>query len=287
MMARARKHPAQAEEHERMSSLKRFAATLVAAAVLVPAAVAEASEPWPLIRKDVFGDRAIKENATSFALYAPAQAADASVVPIDIRFPAAIVGKVKALTLVIDRNPMPLAATFAFEDAYRQLDIGERTLSTRVRIDNFSKVRAILETSDGELHMISKFVAGAGGCSAPASKDPDEALASMGKVQVKTLTSGLHGESWRDGTVMIRHPNFTGMQMDAKTRNYTPARYVDKLEVRLGDKLLFSMLGGISISENPNLRFTYGSAAVADRLSVQAKDTENAKFAGGEDDSGS
>jgi sulfur-oxidizing protein SoxY len=286
-MARARKHPAQAEEHERMSSLKRFAAIVVAAGMLVPASVAETAEPWPLIRKEVFGDKAIKENSTSFALYAPAQAADASVVPIDIRFPAAIAGKVKALTLVIDRNPMPLAATFAFEDAYRQLDIGERTLSTRVRIDNFSKVRAILETSDGELHMISKFVAGAGGCSAPASKDPDEALASMGKVQVKTLTSGLHGEKWRDGTVMIRHPNFTGMQMDAKTRNYTPARYVDKLEVRLGDKLLFSMLGGISISENPNLRFTYGSAAVADRLSVQAKDTENAKFAGGEGDSGS
>jgi sulfur-oxidizing protein SoxY len=273
-----------------MSFTKVLAASCIAGLTTLLCALAplsaSASEPWPEIRKEVFGDRAITETSPPFALYAPAQAADASVVPIDIRFPSSIAGKVKALTLVIDRNPVPLAAVFTFEDAYRKLDIGERALSTRVRIDNFSKVRAILETTDGELYMIAKFVAGAGGCSAPNSKDPDEALAAMGKVQVKATSSVQHGDTWRDGVVMIRHPNFTGMQMDAKTRNYTPARYVDKLEVSLGDKLLFSMLGGISISENPNLRFTYGTTAVADRLSVTAKDTENTKFSGGESDSG-
>lgn len=244
------------------------------------------NDPWPEIRQHAFGDKEIAEAGAMFALYAPAQAADAAVVPIDIRFPSTLAGRVKALTLVIDRNPMPVAATFTFADAYRRLDIGERTLSTRVRIDNFSKVRAVLETTDGSLHMLTKFVAGAGGCSAPASKDPDEALASMGKVQVKAGSSSHHGEAWRDGTVMIRHPNFTGMQMDAKRRALTPARYVDKVDVHLGDKLLFSMTGGISISENPHLRFTYGVAAVADRLSVAASDTEQKSFSGAENDSG-
>lgn len=271
-----------------MFSTRCFAASALAclAVTMTFTGSASASEPWPLIREELFGNKPLKESAAPFVLYAPAQAADASVVPIDIRFPAPIAGKVKALTLVIDRNPAPVAATFTFEDAYRQLNVGERTLSTRVRIDNFSKVRAILETTDGELFMLSKFVAGAGGCSAAASKDPDEAIATMGKVQVKSGASALHGETWRDGTVMIRHPNFTGMQMDAKTKNFTPARYVDKVEVRLGDKLLFAMTGGISISENPNFRFTYGTTAIADRLSVTAKDTENATFSGGEGDSG-
>jgi sulfur-oxidizing protein SoxY len=259
---------------------------MLAAAMLLPHP-ATATDPWPIVRKEVFGDRPISEASAPFALYAPAQAADASVVPLDIRFPAPLAAKVKALTLVIDRNPMPIAATFTFEDAYRQLDVGERALSTRVRIDNFSKVRAILETTDGQLFMVSKFIAGAGGCSAAASKDPDEALASMGKVQVKAHASAVHDTTWRDGVVMVRHPNFTGMQVDPKTRAFTPARYVDKLEVRLGDKLLFSMTGGISISENPNLRFTYGIAAVADRLSVSAKDTEQAEFAGHQEDGGS
>lgn len=244
------------------------------------------NDPWPEIRQHAFGDKTITDAGTLFALYAPAQAADAAVVPIDIRFPSTLAGRVKSLTLVIDRNPMPIAATFTFADAYRQLDIGERTLSTRVRIDSFSKVRAILETTDGTLHMVTKFVAGAGGCSAPASKDPEEALASMGKVQVKAGSSSHHGDAWRDGTVMIRHPNFTGMQMDTKRGALTPARYVDKVDVHLGDKLLFSMTGGISISENPHFRFTYGVTAVADRLSVAASDTEQKSFSGAQDNGG-
>jgi sulfur-oxidizing protein SoxY len=263
-----------------------FALLAVIFAASIPAHGAD-HDPWPQIQEHAFGSRQIKDGASAFALYAPAQAADAAVVPLDIRFPSSIAGKVKGLTLVIDRNPVPIAATFAFTDVYRRLDIGERTLSTRVRVDNFSKIRAILETTDGSLLMITKFVAGAGGCSAPASKDPEEALAAMGKVHVKAATSEPHGAIWRDGTVMIRHPNFTGMQMDTKRQALTPARYVDKVDVHLGEQLLFSMLGGISISENPHLRFTYGTAAVSDRLSVKAKDTENTEFAGDQGDSGS
>lgn len=263
----------------------RFLPVLIATCLGTSSTSAD-SGPWVEIKRHAFGERTIVDAGATFALYVPAQAADAAVVPLDIRFPAAIAGKVQSLTLVIDLNPVPIAATFSFTDAYRHLDIGERALSTRVRIDNFSKVRAILETTEGQLLMISKFVTGAGGCSAPASKDPDEAIASLGAVRVKVATSQPHGTNWRDGTVMVRHPNFTGMQMDAKRGAMTPARYVDKLEVRLGDKLLFSMLGGISISENPHLRFTYGTTAVADRLSVMATDTENASFSGAEVDDG-
>jgi sulfur-oxidizing protein SoxY len=127
-----------------MTFTKVLAASCIAGLIAVLCALAptaSASEPWPEIRKEVFGERAIKETSPPFALYAPAQAANASVVPIDIRFPSSIAGKVKALTLVIDRNPVPLAATFTFEDAYRKLDIGERALSTRVRIDLPSRAR--------------------------------------------------------------------------------------------------------------------------------------------------
>ena len=56
---------------------------------------------------------------------------------------------------------------------------------------------------------------------------------------------------------MIRHPNNSGLQMDQLTRLYTPARYIDKLAVYQGDELVFSMEGGISISEDPNFRFTF------------------------------
>ena len=57
---------------------------------------------------------------------------------------------------------------------------GERSISTRVRIDNFSHVRAILETADGSLHMATKFVQAAGGCGAMNAKDPDKENVDIG-----------------------------------------------------------------------------------------------------------
>jgi len=38
----------------------------------------------------------------------------------------------------------------------------------------------VIEPNDGKLHMATKFVNASGGCSAPASKAPEEALAPHG-----------------------------------------------------------------------------------------------------------
>lgn len=245
---------------------------------LVPAHAGD--DPWPDIHAGVFGGRPIAENDGAVALYVPAQAEDAALVPIAVHMPPAIANTAKSLTLIIDRNPAPVAATFRFGDAFAASpELGERKLMTRVRVDSFSNVRAVLETADGKLHMVAKFVMGAGGCSAPASKDADEALANLGKMQVKTVANGAFGPGWREGVIMIRHPNFTGMQMDIVSRGYTPARYVDLLEVTRSGNLVLRMEGGISISENPNIRFTYDGTE-GDELEVRAKDSNGTKFAG-------
>jgi sulfur-oxidizing protein SoxY len=47
--------------------------------------------------------------------------------------------------------------------------------------------------------------------------------------------------------------------------------------VKRGGDLVFRMDGGISISENPNLRFTF-AAADDETLEVTAKDTEGSVF---------
>jgi len=164
-----------------MLVLRSCAIAVAVAVALATPAVAESNgsdDYWSSIKRDVFGERAIAAASGAFQLYAPAQAADAALVPVAIHFPANFAKTVKSLTLVIDRNPAPVAATFAFGEAYRNSPVvGERVLSTRVRVDSFSKLRAVLETTDGKLLMAEKFVAGAGGCSATPSKDPDAALA--------------------------------------------------------------------------------------------------------------
>jgi sulfur-oxidizing protein SoxY len=253
------------------------AAVAVALAILAPGVSAEESV-WPDIRKSVFADRAVIENDGAVALYAPEQAADAALVPLAVHIPPAVANRARTLTLVIDRNPAPVAATFRFGGAFRAgPEIGERKLQTRVRVDSFSNVRAVLETDDGKLHMATAFVRGAGGCSAPASKDADAALASLGRMQVKSVANPAFGKSWREGIVMIRHPNFTGMQMDPISRGYTPARFINDLSVKRGGHLLLRMEGGISISEDPNIRFNY-EASGDDTLEVRAADTDGAVF---------
>ena len=76
---------------------------------------------------------------------------------------------------------------------------------------------------------------------------------------------------------MMRHPNNSGLQMDQITRLYTPARYVDHLAVYQGDELIFSVEGGISISEDPNFRFDFARND-AKTLRVEASDIDNEHF---------
>ncbi len=253
--------------------------SLLCAALLSGASgVCAGDDPWPDIRKSVFNDRPVVEDPAAVQIFAPNQADDAAVVPITINIPAAMAPTVKSLTIIVDRNPAPVAATFAFGDGYRRgADVGERTIATRLRVDAFSRVRAILETTDGALHMASKFVIGSGGCSAPASKDPEVALAQMGRTQLIVRQDEASGSHWREARVMIRHPNFTGMQMNKKTGDYTPARFVNSIEVKQGDAVLWLMEGGISISEDPNIRFTFATESAAD-LEFTATDTAGAKF---------
>jgi len=77
--------------------------------------------------------------------------------------------------------------------------------------------------------------------------------------------------------VMIQHPNFTGMQRDEKTHDYTPARYVDHFAVYQGEDLVFSVDGGISISEDPNFRFAF-AVDPNSMLRVEAGDIAGGKF---------
>ncbi len=255
-------------------------AALLLGSLLVPlgAAADDKEALWAELKREIFGDREIVPSTGAVTLYAPENAQDAALLPVSIRIPAGTVPHAVGLTLIIDTNPAPVAATFTFGDGFREgSDIGERNFETRIRLDSFSNVRAVLETADGKLHMSSRYVIGAGGCSAAPSKDPEAALADLGRIDIRTTSADARGPAWRETRIMIRHPNFTGLQMDPISRGYVPARFVNTLEVSTGGKLLFRMEGGISISENPHFRFSYGAAG-DETVDVKATDTTGAEF---------
>jgi sulfur-oxidizing protein SoxY len=261
-----------------------LAALLSAAFILIaPAAKAE-EDVWPQLKQQTFGDREIKAEDGTIILEIPGTAEDAAVVPLTVRVPPAVTQRLKSLTLFIDKNPDPLVATLNFGPAAGSG--GERSFSTRVRIDSFSHVRAILETEDGTLHMATKFVAAAGGCGAMQAKDPDAETIDLGKMIVKTFPPALASNPIWSGLVMIKHPNQNGMQLNINTANIIPARFVKDVTVKRGGELVFQMQSTFSISTNPNFRFTFGRGA-DNSLDVVVKDTDGAVFTAQSEPSGS
>jgi sulfur-oxidizing protein SoxY len=83
----------------------------------------------------------------------------------------------------------------------------------------------------------------------------------------------------REAQVMLRHPNYSGLQRDQVTHLFIPPHFVDRIEVRQGEDLLFTMMGGISISEDPSFRFTYVENGTGG-LSLNATDTRGGTFEG-------
>lgn len=239
--------------------LAALSATLAGAAPMFAASDdPAASAIWQKVRASLFEGRAIaKAPEGALILEAPARAIDAAVVPIAIRtrFPQPAAGAqarhVAKLYLIIDANPSPISAIFQFAPESSRADV-----ETRVRVDEYSHVRAVAELSDGTLYATTRFVKASGGCSAPAGSDAAAALASMGKMRFR-IDGDVKGREPVLAQLLIDHPNHSGMAMDQATRQYTPAHYVRKVDVTLGDKLVFSADVDFSISENPNFRFYF------------------------------
>ena len=65
--------------------------------------------------------------------------------------------------------------------------MGNASITTRIRIDKYTYVRAIAEMNTGEKLMVANYVKAAGGCSAPSLADMDAVMARLGKMKMKFL----------------------------------------------------------------------------------------------------
>ena len=265
----------------RRAILVRLAAALtVLAGPLAPAAAQlksgdnpEASEIWQKVRASLFESRPISPADDVLLLEAPARAEDAAIVPVSIRtrFPQSASRYVDRLWLIIDNNPSPIAAVFRFTP-----DSGRADIETRVRVDEYTHVRAIAETNDGRLFMTTRFVKASGGCSAPPSKDQQAALATLGKMKFR-VEGAVDQDKPVLAQLMISHPNNSGLAMDQSTRQFTPSHFVRKVEVSYAGKPVLSADVDFSISENPNFRF-YFVPRGAGELKAEVVDSNELRF---------
>lgn len=259
-----------------MSAMSRLFGIVVGIALIgVPPAFAAAPEPddpWPGLVQDIFNNRPMNDGSGVIGIEMPVRAEDAAIVPVTLRSKLAPgdTRHIVNITLVIDQNPAPMAAKFQLGP---QANVSE--ISTRVRVNNYTDVHAVAELSDGQLYMTKTYVKASGGCSAPAAKNVAEANARLGQMRYRPFAKAGEGgpaSGVREAQVMVGHPNNSGLQMDQVTQLYIPAFFVNELRLSQDDSLILSMEGGISISEDPNIRFTYVSNG-AKNLRAEAKDT--------------
>ncbi len=257
----------------RVAVLVLFAAVTVGS---VPAGAETADDArWAELREMVFGDREILDGTSVVELEAPMRAYDAAIVPVTIRalVPQTAERYIRTITLLVDKNPVPVAGVFHMSP---QNGIG--TISTRIRVNEYTNVRAVVETSDGTLYQAVRYVKAAGGCSAPATKDQDAALARLGRMKLR-IAEPVTANVASQAQLLISHPNNSGLQMNQLTRHYIPAHYVERIRVSYGDRTLMSVEGDISLSENPSIHFYFVPEGPGE-ISVEAVDTKGNVFTG-------
>lgn len=255
-----------------MKPSRWIARTLIAAGLAIAASgAAPASDSWPSIHAEAFAGRAIADGRGVVKLTAPYRPDDVRSVPIEADVAFRDGRTIRSVSFVVDENPSPVAAVFRLGEGRTAA-----RLATRIRLDQQSDVRVIVEASDGALYMAEQLVKFAGGqasCSAPPVGDPAEIAASMGRMDFATVGPRPVGSHQRaEARYLLSHPNHTGMVLDPITLLYIPLLMVERIEARQGYELVFEMTGSITLAQNPAVEFDYVTNGAAE-MTITARDT--------------
>jgi sulfur-oxidizing protein SoxY len=231
--------------------------------------IAARNQRWQDLQRVIFPNRTIENGEGIIQLEAPTRALDAALVPLTITTS----GKqpIKTIHLIIDNNPGPLAGRFTFGKT------GDASLlKVRMRVNTYTNIHAVAEATDGKLYSAEEFVKAAGGCSAPAGSNDPKALQDLGQMRVKLPSEITAGESLQ-AQLMIRHPNFNGMQMDQITRHYTPAHFIKTIDISFEGDDVLRIESDIALSTDPVITFSFVPKQKG-QLKVSVNDSKGQRF---------
>lgn len=260
-------------------SIFRAAIGATAMALLIwtsSAAPAEASQSWPGIRQELYGDRVLHDGSAFITLKAPDRPDDQLRVPVGVNVEFRDGRTINSITLIIDENPTPVAAVFTIGPKRPKVGV-----ASTFRFDAVTGVRAIVEASDGELYMSERHVRFTGGqsaCAAPPNGSPEEIAAKMGQMQLGELTPKATSTNQLSRVrVDISHPNHTGMVKDQITLLYIQLMLLDKVSVLQGSDKVLDIKGSMSFSQDPTFEFDFLTNG-AEELTIDAKDTDGREW---------
>lgn len=255
----------------------RIAAALMLASIASTQAIAQApaneeakaEQRWSELQRAIFPDRTLNDGKGIIELEAPARALDAALVPLSVTTSGT--KPVRKIYLVIDNNPGPLAGRFTFGEA-----ADPSMLKVRMRVNTYTNIHAVAEDAEGQLYSVQEFVKASGGCSAPAGSNDPKALEEMGQMRFKLLSNVTLGQPVQ-AQLMIRHPNFNGMQMDQVTRLYTPAHFIKTIDITYAGQSVMQVESDIALSTDPVISFGFVPRQ-NDKLKVVVSDSKGNRF---------
>ncbi len=206
-----------------------------------------------VLKKQYFRGQTIIESDDIIEIEVPYRAEDPALVPIKIisKIKQTSQNYIKKILVLVDNNPMPFVGEFKFTPLSGQAD-----LAMRIRVNSYSYIRVIAETSEGKLYMTKKFVKASGGCSAPIGNDLDAAMKRLGKMKFKFDKHRQAGKPLQT-QLLISHPNITGMQMDQVTRFVKKSHFIKQFKVTFNGQSVLKAKVDIAISADPNFRFYF------------------------------
>jgi sulfur-oxidizing protein SoxY len=226
---------------------------------------------WGQIRELMFGDRVINPDAGDvIRVYLNTRADDASTVPVAVKAQIDQTEQeyIKAIYLIVERNPSPTAGVFYFSP-----DSGRAQVETRLRFEDFSFVRAVAEMNDGRLYMAQRWVKAAGGCSAPNAKRLPESL--LGKMKLRFDDEMISYNKPNLVQLMIRHPNESGLAANFDAEQVP--QFVRSVRVTYDGRPVMDAEVDFSISDNPNFRFFF-TPHDKGVLKIEVEDTHDKRF---------
>ncbi|MBC7314720.1 MAG: quinoprotein dehydrogenase-associated SoxYZ-like carrier [Rhizobium sp.] len=245
-----------------------FSLAFAVGTVLIAPASAAEDDPWPAIRQQLYGNRPIAPGNGTVSLEAPYRSANDARTAIGATLAAPDGQSIRAVTLVLDENPMPVSAIF-----HLSRPMARFAFEATVRVNGPTPVHVVAELTNGELVSTEGFVktSGLGACAAPPGSDPEIALATLGDMTIDIGheprgSSSLLGEFSRlrnqqaSLNLGISHPSHSGMQMDQITLLFIPMRYVETINIDLDGQSFVEVTGSISLSENPEFRLSIPAA---------------------------
>ena len=177
------------------------------------------SMQWPGLRKQYLGDAPMRFSS-AVLVSGPTFADDAMNVPllVDARGLGNTGGGVVRIQVVVDRNPVREVLEF---EPLKALPM----LAFRIRLEQASPVRALVQTRDGAWHVGSTWVqAAGGGCTVPGATRADGSWSrTLNQVQARFFNNVIEGS--RRLRVRVMHPMDTGLVAGV------PAFYIEQLQL--------------------------------------------------------